>query len=107
MANVGVTFDFAAESAKLRTEIDKVRKELSSINKTTKGITDGFATMGKAVVAGFSVGAVTAFLSKVNSNIDALNDLAGRLGASASGLQSLQVAATMLPPARAFACAVD
>ena len=95
MSNIGVTFDFAAESAKLRTEIDKVRKELSSINATTKGIKDGFATMGKAIVAGFSVGAVTAFLSKVNANVDALNDLADRLGASASGLQSLQVAASL------------
>ena len=95
MANVGVTFDFAAESAKLRSEIDKVRKELTSINKTTQGIKDGFATMGKAVVAGLSVGAVTAFLSKVNSSVDALGDLSARLGASASGLQSLQLAAEL------------
>lgn len=95
MANVGVTFDFAAESAKLRSEIDKVRKELSSINKATQGIKDGFSTMGKVVAGAFTLGAATAFLSKVNANIDALNDLSGRLGASAAGLQSLQVAASL------------
>ena len=93
MANVGVTFDFAAESAKLRSEIDKVRKELSSINATAKGIKDGFKTVGTAIAGALSVGAITAWLSKVNQAADQLNDLSTRLGASASGLQTLQVAA--------------
>lgn len=93
MANVGVTFDFAAESAKLRSEIDKVRKELGTLNATAKGIGDGFKALGGIVAGAFSIGAVTAFLSRVNQAADQLNDLSGRLGASASGLQTLQVAA--------------
>lgn len=95
MANVGVTFDFAAESAKLRSEIDKVRKELGTLNATAKGIGDGFKSLGTAVVGALSIGAITGFLVKVNGIADALNDLSGRLGASASGLQSLQVAAQL------------
>ena len=93
MANVGVTFDFAAESAKLRSEIDKVRKELGTLNATTKSIKDGFSTMGNALAGALSVGAITGFLVKVNGIADGLNDLAQRTGASASGLQALQVAA--------------
>jgi hypothetical protein len=95
MANVGVTFDFAAESAKLRSEIDKVRKELGTLNATAKGIGDGFKQMGTVIAGALSVGAIAGFLSKVNGIADALNDLSGRLGASAAGLQSLQVAAQL------------
>jgi hypothetical protein len=93
MANVGVTFDFAAESAKLRSEIDKVRKELSSINATAKGIKDAFKTVGTAIAGALSVGVITSWLSKVNQAAGQLDDLSQRLSASASGLQSLQIAA--------------
>lgn len=95
MANVGVTFDFAAESAKLRSEINKARKELGKLNATAKGIGDGFKLLGGAIVGALSIGAITSFLTKVNAIADGLNDLSGRLGASASGLQSLQVAAQL------------
>jgi hypothetical protein len=93
MANVGVTFDFAAESAKLRSEIDKVRKELSTLNASTQSIKEGFTAMGQALTGALSVGAITAFFVKVNGAADALNDLAQRSGASASGLQAIQLAA--------------
>lgn len=95
MANLGVTFDFAAESAKLRNEIDKVRKEVSGLSATAKGIERGFANVGKAIVGAFSVGAIAGFISKVNSAADQLNDLSQRLGASASGLQAIQSAAAL------------
>lgn len=93
MANIGVTFDFAAESAKLRSEIDKVRKEVGGLNSTVKGIEKGFKAVGGIIAGAFSVGAIGAFIGRINSAADGLNDLAGRLGASASGLQSLHLAA--------------
>ena len=88
MANVGVTFDFAAESAKLRTEIDKVRKELSSINKTRRASEKRLKLVGSAIVGAFSIGAITGFLSgRSTQAADTLNDLstaAGCLGLRAA-----------------------
>ncbi len=93
MANVGVTFDFAAESAKLRSEIDKVRKEVSALNKTAKSVESGFKAMGAAILGAISVRAVVSFGQNIARAADQINDLSTRLGASASGLQTLQVAA--------------
>jgi hypothetical protein len=62
MANIGVTFDFAAESAKLRSEIDKVRKELGTLNSTAKGIGDGFVALGKSIAGIASVSLITSQL---------------------------------------------
>lgn len=93
MANVGVTFDFAAESAKLRSEVDKVRKELSGLKASAKSIEDGFKFVGGAIAGALSIGAITAFVSKVNSIGNNLADLSTRLNASASGLQILELAA--------------
>jgi hypothetical protein len=93
VANVGVTFDFAAESAKLRAEVDKVRREMSSIRASTQALEKGFKTLGGFITGAFSVGAITAFLSRVNQAADQLNDLSQRLGASAANLQVLQLAA--------------
>jgi hypothetical protein len=93
VANVGVTFDFAAESAKLRTEVDKVRKEMSKLTQTAQTVEKGFKVVGTAIVGAFSIGAITGWLRTVNQAADTLNDLSTRLGASASGLQSLQIAA--------------
>lgn len=94
MANVGVTFDFAAESAKLRSEIDKVRKEVSSINGVVKGVESGFKALGGVIAGALSIGAITSFLSRVNQAADQLDGISQRLSASASGLQTLQVAAS-------------
>jgi hypothetical protein len=58
MANVGVTFDFAAESAKLRSEIDKVRRELGTLNDRAKRVGDGFKALGGAMLGAFSAGAI-------------------------------------------------
>ena len=44
MANVGVTFNFAAESARLRADIDRVRKEMMSLKATGA---DGFKEMSE------------------------------------------------------------
>lgn len=93
MANAGITFDFAAESAKLRSEIDKVRKEVSSISKTTKAVETGFKALGGAMAGVFAVSKITGFLSAVNQAADQLADLGDRLGANAGELQVLQIAA--------------
>ena len=91
MANLGATFEFKAESAKLSNEIDKVRKELSRINATTKGIKDGFKTVGTAIAGALSVRVITAWLSKVTEAADQLDTMSQRLSASAAGLQTLQI----------------
>jgi hypothetical protein len=93
VANVGVTFDFAAESAKLRSEVDKVRREMSSIKQSTQALEKGFKALGGFIVGAFSVGAITSFLSRVNQAADQLDGLSQRLSSSASGLQTLQIAA--------------
>jgi uncharacterized protein YukE len=95
MANLGATFEFKAESAKLSNEIDKVRKELAALKATTKGIKDGFKLVGTAIAGAFSVRAITSWLSKVNQAGDQLDAMAQRLESSASGLQTLNIAATL------------
>lgn len=95
MANVGtVTFDIAAEAAKLRSELDKVKKSVGSIHSTAKNLETGLKTVGGAIVGAFSIGAVTSFLRNVNQAADRLNDMSQRLGVSASRLNVLELAAT-------------
>lgn len=93
MANVGVTFNFAAESARLRADIDRVRKEMMSLKATAQSVEKGFRLVGGAIVGAFSISAITGWLRTVNQAADRLNDLSAQLGTSAAGLQALQVAA--------------
>jgi len=95
VSNVGtVTFDVAAETAKLRAELDKVKKDVGGLSASAKKFEQGLKTVGGVIATVFSVGAVSAFFSKVNQAGDRLNDLSQRLGVSASRLNILELAAT-------------
>lgn len=94
MASVGtVTFDIAAESAKLRSELDKVKKELGGMKGAVASVNNTLKMAGGLVAGAFSVGAIAGFIGRVNSAADALNDLSGKLGASAANLATIQLAA--------------
>lgn len=94
MASVGtVTFDIAAESAKLRSELDKVKRELGGMKGAVASVNDTLKTAGKLAAGYFSFGAITGFISRVNSAADSLNDLSGKLNASAANLATIQLAA--------------
>ena len=94
MASVGtVTFDIAAESAKLRSELDKVKKELGGVSSAVRSVNDTLKSAGKLVAGTFSVGAIAGFIGRVNSAADSLNDLSGKLNASAANLSVIQLAA--------------
>ncbi len=95
MANVGtVTFDVAAETAKLRSELDKVKKDVGGLAATAKNFEAGLKKIGGVLVGVFSIGAISAFASKINQAGDRLNDLSQRLGVSASRLNVIELAAT-------------
>lgn len=95
MANVGtVTFDVAAETAKLRAELDKVKKEVGGLSATAKNFESGLKKIGGVLAGAFSIGAIGAFVSKVNQAGDRLNDLSQKLGVSASRLNVIELAAT-------------
>jgi len=95
MANVGtVTFDVAAESAKLRSELEKVKKDVGGIAATAKNFESGLKKIGGVLVGAFSIGAISAFASKINQAGDRLNDLSQKLGVSASRLNVIELAAT-------------
>lgn len=94
MASVGtVTFDIAAESAKLRSELDKVKKELGGMKGAVASVNNTLKMAGGLVAGAFSIGAIAGFIGRVNSAADALNDLSGKLGASAANLATIQLAA--------------
>lgn len=95
MANVGtVTFDVAAESAKLRSELDKVKKQVGGLHATAKSFESGLKTIGGVLAGAFSIGAVVGFARQVNQAADRLNDLSQKLGVSASRLNVIELAAT-------------
>lgn len=94
MASVGtVTFDIAAESAKLRSELDKVKKELGGVSSAVRSVNDTLKGAGKLVAGAFSIGAIAGFIGRVNTAADSLNDLSGKLNASAANLSVIQLAA--------------
>lgn len=105
MANVGtVTFDVAAEVAKLRTELDKVRKDVSGLRQTGKdmgdAITSGFNSAQRALATfgvAFSVSAITAgFIRAAGAAIelgDEIGKAATKAGIAASTMSELAYAA--------------
>ena len=99
MANVGVTFDFAAESAKLRNEIDKVRREVSGLKDTNDGIISSFKSVGIALAGAFSVGAITSQLNQAAKAAisfgDEMQKAAAKTGIGAGDFAALADAARM------------
>lgn len=99
MANIGVTFDFAAESAKLRSEIDRVRREVAGLKDTNDGIISSFKSVGAALIGAFSVGAITSQLVQAGKAAIAFGDemqkAAARTGIGAGEFAALADAARL------------
>lgn len=93
MADVDVKVQITADGAQVNREAGKVKKDLDGVKDKSDVLQDSLKKFGGILAGAFTVGAITSFLSKVNQAADQLNDLSQRLGASASGLQTLQVAA--------------
>ena len=88
-----VKLQVTADASKVNPELAKVQKDLGDLAKSTKRIEEGLGRFGDRLKQAFSLGDITAFMLKVNNAADQLNDLSDRLGASASGLQAIQIAA--------------
>ena len=88
-----VKLQVTADASKVNPELAKVQKDLGQLAASTKRLEEGFGKFGSRLTQAFSLGAITAFMVKINSAADQLNDLSDRLGASASGLQAIQLAA--------------
>lgn len=107
MANVGtVTFDIAAEAAKLRTELDKVKKDVRGLKDTGSemgsSLTSGFGAAQKAMAAfGVTLGGaavVGAMVRGARAAIeygDAIGKAASKSGIAAADFQALAYAAKM------------
>lgn len=105
MANVGtVTFDLAAEAAKLRSELDKVRKDVAGLRKTGTdmgdAITSGFQTAQRAMAvfgvafgaAAIAQGLVRAAGAAIEMG-DEIGKAASKAGVAASTMSELAYAA--------------
>jgi hypothetical protein len=90
-----VKVHITADGSKVGTEVSKLKRDMGGLSDAADKIGLSWAKLGGIIGGALSVGAAASFLRSVNSSADALNDLSGRLGASAAGLQSLQVAATL------------
>jgi hypothetical protein len=90
-----VKVNIVADGSKVGTEVSKLKRDMGGLSDAADKIGLSWAKLGGIIGGALSVGAAASFLRSVNSSADALNDLSGRLGASAAGLQSLQVAATL------------
>lgn len=88
-----VKVTIAADGAQVGREVSKVKTELTSLDKTGQALGANLKKIGGIVAGAFTVGAITGWLRTVNQAADRLNDLSAQLGTSASGLQSLQIAA--------------
>lgn len=96
MANVGtVTFDVAAETAKLRSELDKVKKDVGGLSASAAKFEKGLKVVGGAIIGAFSIGAISAFVGRINQAGDRLDEMSEKLGVSASRLNVLNYAATL------------
>jgi hypothetical protein len=94
MADIGtLVVKMAADSAQMRSELDRVKKELGKTEGALSSISGSLKGIGGIVAGAFTVSAVAAFASRVNTAADSLNDLAGKLNVSASSLNTIQLAA--------------
>ena len=94
MADIGtLVVKMAADSAQMRSELDRVKKDMGGVKDKAASVTASLKTIAGVAAAAFSIGAIAAFASRVNDAADSLNDLAGKLNVSASSLNMIQLAA--------------
>jgi hypothetical protein len=83
----------AADSAQMRSELDRVKKDMGGVKDRAASVTSSLKSIAGVAAAAFSIGAIAAFASRVNDAADSLNDLAGKLNVSAASLNTIQLAA--------------
>jgi hypothetical protein len=90
MADIGtLVVKMAADSAQMRSELDRVKKEVKGTDSVLSQLTSNFKLLG-GVAAGISFGAL---INQALQAASALNDTATKTGISIDALQRLQFAA--------------
>lgn len=90
MADIGtLVVKMAADSAQMRSELDRVKRDLKSTDNGISALTGNLKLLG-GIAAGFSL---TAIVSQALQAAGALNDTAIKTGISIEALQRLQFAA--------------
>lgn len=94
MADIGtLVVKMAADSAQLRSELDKVKREVTRTGASIDSIGKGLRSVGGLVAGAFTVAAVAGFARSCVQAADSLKDMSEKLGVSATNLQSIQLAA--------------
>jgi hypothetical protein len=92
MADIGtLVVRMAADSAQMRSELDRVKGELKKTDSGVSALSGAFKNLG-GIVATFSLAAV---VTQAMQAAGALNDTAAKTGLSIDALQRLQFAATL------------
>jgi hypothetical protein len=92
MADIGtLVVRMAADSAQMRSELDRVKSELKKTDSGVSALSGAFKSLG-GIVATFSMAAV---VTQALQAAGALNDTAVKTGLSVDALQRLQFAATL------------
>jgi hypothetical protein len=95
MADIGtLVVKMAADSAQLRSELDRVKNEVKNTGSGIKALAGSIAKVGGIVAGAFSVAAIAGFASRAIDAADNLKDMADQLNISASALSVMQLAAT-------------
>jgi hypothetical protein len=93
MSNEQIKVQITADGSKVSAAVTKVKKDLGGLAGAADQIGLSWGKLGGIIGGALSIGAAASFLRTVNSLADGLNDMADRMSVSASGLQSLQLAA--------------
>jgi hypothetical protein len=89
-----VKVKITADGTGVDREVGKVNKNLDGLKKQSDVLSGSLAKLGGVVAGAFTVGALTNFLRTATQAADQLDAMSQRLSASASGLQTLQIAAS-------------
>ena len=90
MADIGtLVVKMAADSAQMRSELERVKKDVKGTDSVLSGLTSNFKLLG-GIAAGMSFGAL---INQALQAASALNDTAIKTGISIDALQRLQFAA--------------
>jgi hypothetical protein len=92
MANERVAIDLTMDGSRVTAAVGKAKKDISGLSGAAASVEQSFSKLGGVIAGALSVGAIAGFFAKINANADALADLAQRAGASAAGLQAIQLA---------------
>lgn len=95
MADIGtLVVKMAADSAQMRSELDRVKKELDNTGRNVQALSGSLKKVGGVIAGAFSVAAIAGFAARAIEAADNLKDMADQLNISASSLSVMQLAAT-------------